>query len=264
VYKGVHRPGLDPLATDDFADEPTSGALAVAGSSGLSAASVPQSPDPLEGARWASSTITWSFATGNLPGQSAFSSPVTNAAEQALVEKAAAMWQSVSGINLVLVADSASADIRVGFAALDTAAGGPIGLTDWNVVNGNFLPGVTVSVEDPAQVGLTPLPDGDFLYNGFLSRFYQVIAHEFGHALGLAHNTVDDQALMWPVGQTTNRSIDPNDAAAIQLLYGPAATGNPTVQIIDGGSDLLTVGAGATVNPFANLAVTMGQDCARR
>jgi Matrixin len=115
-----------------------------------------------------------------------------------------------------------------------------------------------VSAEDPAQVAVTQLPDGDFVYNGFVSRLYQTIAHEFGHALGLNHNTVDDQALMWPAGLATNRSIDPNDIAAIQQLYGPASAGNPTINIADNGPDALTVGANMTVNPIANLVVTDG------
>jgi predicted Zn-dependent protease len=248
------------MATDDFTDEPISSALAIANSSGISAAAVPQSPDPLEGAKWASNTITWSFATSNLPGQPAmFSDPVTNPALQALVEKAAAMWQSVSGIDLVLVADSASVDIRVGFAALGAASGGLIGLSNWNFINGNFLPDVMVSAEDPAQVGITQLSDGDFVYNGVRIRLFQTFAHEFGHALGLDHNTIDDQALMWPVGLTTNLSIDPNDVAAIQQLYGPTAAGNPTINIADNGPDVLTgVGANSTVHPFANLVVTDG------
>ncbi len=258
MYKGIHQVGHDPMATDDFTDEPTSIALA-GGSIGISAALLPQSPDPLGGAKWASNTITWSFATSNLPSQPAtFSGPVTDPAQQALVEKAAAMWQSVSGIDLVLVADSASVDIRVGFAALGAASGGLIGLTNWNSINGNFLPDVMVSAEDPAQVGITQLSDGDFVYNGFVSRLFQTFAHEFGHALGLDHNTIDDQALMWPVGLTTNLSIDPNDVAAIQQLYGPAAAGNPTINIADNGPVALTVGANSTVHPFANLVVTDG------
>ena len=219
----------------------------------------PQSPDPLGGLKWASNMITWSFAAADLPGQqAAFSDPVTIGAEAALFEKAAAMWQSVSGIDLVLVPDSASVDIRVGFEALNPASGGLIGLTNWSSTGVNFLPDVTIGVEDPAQNGITPLPDGDFVYNGFETRLFQAVAHEFGHALGLTHNTTDDQALMWPTGLATNRSIDPNDVAAIQQLYGPDPAGNPTVNITDSGPAVLTVGANATVNPFANLVVADG------
>jgi Matrixin len=259
VYKGIHKLSLDPMSADTDTGATTSSTLPDDNSIGLFATVPPQSPDPLVGVKWASNVITWSFAAANLPGQqAAFSGPIANGAEAALVEKAAAMWESVSGIDLVLVADSASVEIRVGFEALNSAGGGPVGLTNWSSANGNFVPDVTVGVEDPGQLGITQLPDGDFVYNGFLTTFFQTAAHEFGHALGLAHNTTDDQALMWPVGQATNRSIDPNDAVAIQQLYGANSAGDPTVSLTDNGPEAFTVGANMTVNPFANLVVTDG------
>jgi predicted Zn-dependent protease len=245
--------------SDGFDTDDTTSAAATASAFDVAQAAPPNAPDPLEGLKWASKSVTWSFAAANVAGQPAtFSGFVVDATERALFERAAAMWQAVSGLTLTLVPDSANVDIRVGFAALDPSGGGAIGLTSYNSSGDFFLPDVAVTVEDPGQHATTQLPDGDLTYGGFVSRFYQVLAHEFGHALGLTHNTVDDQALMYTVSQSTNRSVDPNDVAAIQQLYGANAAGNPTLSIIDNGPANFVVAANATVNPFASLVVSDG------
>jgi predicted Zn-dependent protease len=246
-----HRPdaGLD---TDNEA-------TTAADTAAAAASTPPNAPDPLEGLTWASKTITWSFATANIGGQpDTFAGFMTNATERALVEKAAAMWQSVSGITLVEVADSPSVDIRVGFGALSPSGGGSIGLTSYDASGSFFTPGTTVTVADPGPFSPTVLPDGDLTYSGFVSRFYQVVAHEFGHALGLAHNLVDDAALMWAVSQTTNRSIDPNDVASLQQLYGANPAGNPVLRLTDSGPANFDAGTAGTVAPFTDLTVTDG------
>src|SRR5262249_54058987 len=51
--------------------------------------------------------------------------------------------------------------------------------------------------------------------------------HELGHALGLDHS-LDPTANMWPVfirynGPGTGASLQPDDIAGIQAIYGPGA-----------------------------------------
>jgi predicted Zn-dependent protease len=180
-------------------------------------------PDPLEGPRWPSNLVTWSFATVNLTGQPVqLSDLITNPAYQQVVENAAAAWSAVSGVQLQLVPDSASVDIRVGFETFDPMRTGTIGSTAWAASGPYFVPGTIVAVEDPAQDPLIPTGDGNFQYAGFVSTAQQVFQHELGHALGLAHNTTDPNAVMNPAaGPANNAGPDQSDIAAIQALYGP-------------------------------------------
>jgi hypothetical protein len=58
-----------------------------------------------------------------------------------------------------------------------------------------------------------------------------VMAHEYGHALGLGHSTVSS-ATMAPsgsAGQTVLRSIESDDIAGIQCIYGVAAGTKPVI-----------------------------------
>ena len=193
-------------------------------------------PDPLEGPVWPSDVVTYSFADANLGGQPAqFSSFITNPAYQAVVEHAAATWSAVSGVQLLLAADSASVDIRVGFQALNPAQTNVIGSTSWSSTGQNFLPGTIVSAEDPAQVALIPLDGGDFRYAGYATSLLQVFEHELGHALGLGENPADPNAVMNPTsGPSNNAGPDQSDIQAIQSLYGaPLGASAPSIAFIN-------------------------------
>jgi predicted Zn-dependent protease len=185
--------------------------------------------DPLEGPRWPTNVVTYSFASTNYVAQPAsFSHFITNPAYQAIVESAAAAWSAVSGIQFQLVPDSASVDIRVGFQSLDATPGGVIGSAYWSWSGPNFLPGTIVAAEDPAANLLTPLPNGDFQYSGTTTGLRQVFEHELGHALGLDHNQNDLNAAMYPnSGPSNNSGPDLSDIQAIQSLYGAPAS-SPT------------------------------------
>jgi Ca2+-binding RTX toxin-like protein len=262
-----HKHGFDDQVFGQLGLATGGGLLdATSGEDDGSAASltVPVPPavaDPLEGLRWPAGTVvTWSFAAGNLPDQPlglTFSDAIAGGA-QALVEKAAALWSSVSGVTLEQVADSAASDIRVGWEMLTPASTDTIGQTAWADSGGVFTPGVMVGLEDPTQVTLSPLPDGDDLYGTTGTHLFQVMVHEFGHALGLAHNTVDAAAVMAPVSTARNRSIDGNDAAAIEALYGGSDSAAAAVAITPAGNEDFAVVAGGAMTPFTGLAVTDG------
>jgi predicted Zn-dependent protease len=193
-------------------------------------------PDPLEGPRWPSNVVTYSFAGVNLAGQpTQFSSFMTDPAYQAVVEHAAATWSAVSGVQLLLVGDSPSVDIRVGFQALNPVQTNVIGSTYWSSSGQNFLPGTIVSAEDPAQDALIPLDGGDFQYAGYATSLLQVLEHEFGHALGLGENPADPNAVMNPTsGPNNSAGLDQSDIQAIQGLYGaPVSASAPTLAFIN-------------------------------
>ena len=62
--------------------------------------------------------------------------------------------------------------------------------------------------------------------SGCSGGFYieDIAAHEFGHALGLGHSTVNGATMFPSVSSCNegNRTLDPDDIAGIQLLYPPA------------------------------------------
>jgi hypothetical protein len=191
-------------------------------------------PDPLEGHRWPSNVITYTFATTNFAGQPlSYSSFITDPRYQAVVTKAAAAWSAVSGIQFQLVPDSPTVDIRVGFAMLHSAQGGDIGTTYWSWSGPYYRPGTVVAAEDPAEVPLVPQTSGDFRYSGFSTGLLQAFEHELGHALGLAHNPSDPNAVMFPSeGPANNSGPDQSDIVAIQALYGPPAPRLEFIKIV--------------------------------
>ena len=172
----------------------------------------------LEGPKWASSTITWSFAAA---AGGSFSGAIAPA-YQATIEAAIARWGQVANVTLQHVSDAApGVDIRIGWGVF---SGSQIGETDYSYqVGGNetFVPGTLVRLEDPSA-----LPVGTSLsstYQGTATMLFQVALHEFGHALGLDHST-DPNAVMYPSLGYNNANLDSSDIAGIQTLYGAGST----------------------------------------
>jgi len=91
-----------------------------------------------------------------------------------------------------------------------------------------------------------------------------VMCHEYGHALGLGHSTTNG-ATMFPSGspgQTSIRSIAPDDISGIKCVYGTAAGSKPSiVATVASGGNLTIFGSnfGATGNEvwFTNATVTL-------
>lgn len=170
----------------------------------------------LEGPKWNTQVVTWSFAAagGSVSG-------AIGAAYQATVQSAVARWAQVTGLQFQLVSDSTpGVDVRVGWGKF---TGTQIGETDYAYQLGGaetFTPGVLVRLEDPSALALSSAPDA--LYQGTTTNLYQVALHEFGHALGLAHSS-DPNAVMYATVGQANRNLNASDIAGIQFLYGTAA-----------------------------------------
>ncbi|MDT7950223.1 MAG: carbohydrate-binding domain-containing protein [Acetobacteraceae bacterium] len=212
----------------------------------------------LEGPKWGTSAITWSFATATYAADSSdpFSAAITGG-YQSTIEQAFSAWAAVSNLTFQEVPDSANpgaaTDIRIGFGAFNTLSTGTIGQTDirYTVSGGQSLlvPDEVVRLEDPLQLGLVADGSGNYVYAGTSATLKQVAMHEIGHALGLGHAS-DPQAVMYYMAGAGNQSLDATDVAGIQALYGapapvavppPVATATPAGPVLVGGTGVDTL-----------------------
>ena len=207
----------------------------------------------LEGQSWAAQPISWDFAASTLAQDQAatpFSNLITQADAQAVVESAFEAWSQVAGVQFVYAPqDSAAVDIRIGWGVFGPATGDgdTIGETSYRYdsATNRFVPDTVIQLLDPAR---DPYSDasGTPTYADGLT-LYQITLHEIGHALGLAHDTVDANAIMYPYASTENPRLALVDMQGLQAIYGV-----PQAVVTDIGDNRETVsgtlsGAPATV-----------------
>lgn len=182
----------------------------------------------LEGQSWAARSISWDFAAVTLPQDQAgqpFSNAITRQDAQAVISTAFEAWSRATGLQFVYAPqDSASVDIRIGWGVLapPTATGREIGETDYSyyTATNNFAPDVLVRLLDPTQLALST-SSGTLAYNDpDATTLYQIALHEIGHAIGLAHDPIDPDAVMYPYVSGLNRQLAPVDMQGAQAIYG--------------------------------------------
>jgi Matrixin len=179
------------------------------------------------GDQWThSSRITYSFmpdgtSVGGTPSVlfQTLNAKFATATWENQIEQAAALWENATNANLALVSDGGEplgtsgdqqddprfGDIRIGAVPL------PAG-----ILAETFLP-------PPANGGTAA---GDILLNSTVnwqigSNFdlETVVAHEFGHALGLGESTVST-AVMFGTYNGIKQALTSDDIAGIQSIYG--------------------------------------------
>jgi hypothetical protein len=202
----------------------------------------------LEGPKWASKTITWSFAYPDQAG-GLFSGQIVGA-YQSVIRAAFTRWQSVADITFQEVPDAQNVDIRVGWSQL--AAYGDIGQAVFTYTGGTaptFNPGTLVRLEDPSETWVASSTTATYLDTA--STLYQVALHEIGHALGLAHST-DASAVMNPGAGPFNRDLDQTDIDGIRALYSA-----PSFSLTDATTGLCSHPQGL---PYSGPVVTLQQE----
>lgn len=187
----------------------------------------------LEGPRWSTRSITWSFAS---PGVADASTPFSSAigdAYKGYVQAAFDTWSAASGLRFTQVADSTpGVNIRVGFGRIP---GGDIGLTNYYYYvsqPGTFAPGTAVRVLDPQ------------LYAWTDTELRHVFIHEVGHALGLDH-TYNLSSVMYPTADVTTATLGAGDVAGIQALYPQARLSAPATFSVPFARDRASLVGGA-------------------
>ena len=179
------------------------------------------------GDQWTySSRITFSFmpdgtSIGGTPSAlfQTLNATIPTATWQEQIEQAASLWEDSANLNLSLVSDdglplgtsgdqqgdSRFGDIRIGAVPLPSG-----------VLAETFLP-------PPANGGTDA---GDIILNSTVSwqvnsnyDLMTVVAHEFGHALGLGESTVSS-AVMYGTYNGIKQALASDDIAGIQSIYG--------------------------------------------
>lgn len=184
------------------------------------------------GVQYASaSTITYTFAgdgaldRGN-PGGVA---PIADELHQAKVETAFSAWTAIANIRFAEASDPSTAHLSVYWDAVD-GDGGTLGYATLSDPDGDgLIEGAAVG--EVSRIGIDP--DDEI-------SFDQVVLHEVGHILGLAHTTAY-WSVMHPENSQASSIITSGDVGAIRSLYGPAIS-TPTVIGTEGDDTLWRTG----------------------
>ena len=162
----------------------------------------------LEGPRWLSNAITWSFATANYVGQAAYAAITQTfyAVGQVFqndVIWAFQRWSQVSNLQFTQVADSSNVGIRLGWTVID-GFGGTAGIASYGYDGSNyFLPDNVIEFDsgDTWVLG----SDGDYhAGSAFGTSFRAIALHEIGHALGLGHYNGDTAIMNSSISASLN------------------------------------------------------------
>jgi hypothetical protein len=166
----------------------------------------------LQGNKWNKTALTYGF--------NEFTSDLTQAQIRNAVVQAFSFWSTVTPLTFSEVAMSSNPDIVIRFVTGNHSDGSPFDGPGGTLAhafypppNGGDIAGDT-HIDDAETWSVNIPPSGTDLVS--------VIAHEFGHALGLAHSTVNN-ALMYPYYSGPHRYLHSDDVSGIQALYGAAA-----------------------------------------
>ena len=151
-------------------------------------------------------TFTWSNATLRLTRFQGTLQHGLGDAQQDVVRRAFAMWAAVANVGFREVADGDAVDIRVGLGAIDGPGGTAGHAPSWTEGGFRIRSNVVFDVADYPASGSVSL---------------RVALHEIGHALGLGHSPVTG-AIMYAFGNSSTTTLQPDDIAGIQALYGPS------------------------------------------
>jgi len=162
----------------------------------------------LQGNKWTTTNLTYGFQN--------FTGDLTEAQVRSAITAALRLWSQATPLRFT---EAASPDIVIRFVAGDHGDGSPFDGAG-NVLAHGFYPppnGGAIAGDvhfDEAETWSVaiPVPAGRF-------DLVTVAAHEFGHALGLAHSSVPG-SLMWPSYGGAKRYLAADDVLGIQTLYG--------------------------------------------
>src|SRR5450830_974472 len=233
VVAGTLQQGSNNLVSQsDVASGDTSAALRVAGtlSQELSVAKQGNTAAELTGAKWTTSTVTWSLASFAGTATSPFSAYM-DSSDTSVLQAAFNAWGAATGLHFSEVSDSTATDIRIGWGNFNTATTGIVGMTESpGNAQSAFTSDAIIRLENPNETALVVGADGaGNTYANTQATLYQSALHEIGHALGFASNADPDSIMNYQLS-SSNRTLDATDVSAALTLYqGSAVATTATV-----------------------------------
>lgn len=174
----------------------------------------------LSGGKWNHTNLTYFFKNGT--------NDISGTQEWDIVRQAFDKWAAVTPLTFTEVMDETMADIRIAWEIGDHGDGDPFD-GGGGVLAHAFFPPPINSSPIAGDVHFDNMDIWDTEDGGFwdpnVIDLLTVAIHEIGHALGLAHTSVEG-AVMKPSYEDENRTLQPDDIEGIQELYGP-----PVVQV---------------------------------
>lgn len=171
-----------------------------------------------QGNKWSTTSLRYGFVN--------FCDDLTQAQVRGATSAAFGYWSAVTPLTFREVPNSDDPEIRIRFVAGDHGDGSPfdgpgsvLAHAYYPPPNGGDIAGDSHFDEDETWSVDLPASGVDY---------YTVAAHEFGHALGLAHSGVGD-ALMYPYYGGPHRFLDQDDIDGIQSIYGSQQTLSTTI-----------------------------------
>ncbi|WP_293257821.1 matrixin family metalloprotease [Nannocystis sp.] len=171
-------------------------------------ASGPLGEFTLQGGKWNKTNITYSFANTT--------ADLTEAEVKRAFYQALLLWAEVTPLTFNEVAAGGAADMILRFAPGDHGCGypfdGPSGVLAHGFYpppNGTYPGDIHFDEAETWSVNTPP--------TGF--DLTTVAAHEIGHALGLAHSSING-ALMYAYYGGAHRNLESDDISGIQAIYG--------------------------------------------
>ncbi len=162
-----------------------------------------------QGNKWPANNLKYGFHN--------FTGDLSQAEIRAAVSTALGYWAAVTPLTFTEAAVGTNPEIRIGFHTDNHGDGSPFDGPSGVLAHAFYPPpnGGDIAGDshfDDAETWSVDLPPAGI-------DLYTVAAHEFGHALGLAHSTVND-ALMYPFYGGPHRFLHADDIAGIQSIYG--------------------------------------------